>query len=100
MIRPRCRRPYPRRQGSIAEHTMPLRLPALAEHRGGAPVAVVDKVAEKRGTRKVATAYLAFLYAPQAQEIVAKHGFRPRDEEVLHKFAGRFPAIKTVRVED
>ena len=64
------------------------------------PVAVVDKVADKRGTRKVATAYLTFLYAPQAQEIMAKHGFRPRDEEVLHKFAGRFPAIKTFRVED
>jgi sulfate/thiosulfate transport system substrate-binding protein len=63
------------------------------------PVAVVDKVVDKRGTRKVATAYLEFLFSPQAQEIIAKHAFRPRDEAVLHKFAGRFPAIKTFTVE-
>jgi sulfate/thiosulfate transport system substrate-binding protein len=63
------------------------------------PVAVVDKVVDRRGSRVVATAYLEFLFSPQGQEIVAKHAFRPRDEAVLQRFAGRFPAIKTFSVE-
>jgi len=63
------------------------------------PVAVVDKVADKRGTRNVATAYLEFLFSPAGQEIIAQHGFRPRDPAVAAKFAGRFPAIKTFTVE-
>jgi sulfate/thiosulfate transport system substrate-binding protein len=63
------------------------------------PVAVVDKVVDKKGTRKVATAYLQFLFSPQGQKIIARHAFRPRDETVLHKFADRFPAIKTFSVE-
>ena len=56
-------------------------------------------MADKKGTRKVATAYLEFLFSPQGQEIIAKHAFRPRSEEVLHKYASRFPAIKTFSVE-
>ena len=64
-----------------------------------APVAVVETVVDKKGTRKAATAYLEFLYSPQGQEIIAKHAFRPRDEAVLQKNAGRFPAIKTFSVE-
>ena len=52
---------------------------------------MVEKVVDKKGTRKVATAYLEFLFSPQGQEIIAKHAFRPRDEEVLQKNAGRFP---------
>jgi sulfate/thiosulfate transport system substrate-binding protein len=64
-----------------------------------APVAVVEKVADRRGTRKLATAYLEFLFSPEAQEIIARHAFRPRDEQVLQRFAGRFPAIKTFSVE-
>src|SRR5262245_11253768 len=63
------------------------------------PVAVVDKVVDRRGTRKAATAYLEFLFSPRGQEIIAKHAFRPRDEKVLQQFAGRFPAIKTFSVE-
>jgi sulfate transport system substrate-binding protein len=63
------------------------------------PVAVVDKVVDKRGSRKLATAYLQFLFSPQGQEIIAKHAFRPRDEAVLQRFAGRFPAMKTFSVE-
>jgi sulfate transport system substrate-binding protein len=39
------------------------------------------------------------LYSPEGQEIIARHGFRPRDEKVLQKSAGRFPAIKTFDVE-
>jgi sulfate transport system substrate-binding protein len=64
-----------------------------------APVAVVDKVADKRGTAKLAKAYLDFLFSPQGQEIIARHAFRPRDEAVLQKHAGRFPAVKTFSVE-
>lgn len=64
-----------------------------------APVAVVEKVVEKRGTRNVATAYLNFLFTPQAQEIMARHNFRPRDSAVLKQYANRFPVIKTFTVE-
>ena len=64
-----------------------------------APVAVVEKVVEKRGTRKQAQAYLEFLFAPEGQEIIARHYFRPRDPAVLKKYAARFPAIRTFSVD-
>jgi sulfate/thiosulfate transport system substrate-binding protein len=63
------------------------------------PVAIVEKVVDKRGSRRIATAYLEFLFSPQGQEIIARHAFRPRDAAVLQKYAGRFPAIKTFTVE-
>ncbi len=65
-----------------------------------APVAVVNKVVDKRGTRKAAEAYLNFLFAPEGQEIIARHHFRPRDPAVLKKYANRFPAVKTFTVEE
>lgn len=64
-----------------------------------APVAIVEKVVDKRGTRKQAQAYLEFLFSPEGQEIIAKHHFRPRDPAVLKKYAARFPTIKTFTVE-
>lgn len=64
-----------------------------------APVAVVQKVAAKRGTEKVARAYLDFLYTPAGQEIIAKHDFRPRDPAVLKKHAAKYPNIRTFTVE-
>jgi sulfate/thiosulfate transport system substrate-binding protein len=64
-----------------------------------APVAVNEKVVEKRGTREVAQAYLAFLFSSKGQSIIAKHHLRPRDEAVLKANAGQFPAIKTFDVE-
>ena len=64
-----------------------------------APVAVVQKVAAKRGTEKVAKAYLDFLYTPAGQEIIAKHDFRPRDPAVLKKHAAKYPNIRTFTVE-
>lgn len=64
------------------------------------PVAVVESVVDNRGTRKIAEAYLNFLFAPQAQEIMVKHNFRPSDPSVLSKHAGDFPPIKTFKVED
>ena len=64
------------------------------------PVAVVDKVVDRRGTRKVAEAYLTFLYSPAAQEIAAKHYFRPRSAEVLAKYAKQFPKLNLVTIDD
>ena len=64
------------------------------------PVAVVTTVVEKRKTAEIAKAYLDFLYADEAQRIIAKHNFRPRSEAVLKETASQFPAIKTFTVED
>jgi sulfate transport system substrate-binding protein len=64
------------------------------------PVAIVDKVVDKRGSRKLAEAYLNFLYTPEGQAIIAKHGLRPRDAAVLQANAAKFPAIETFSVEE
>lgn len=64
-----------------------------------APVAIVDKVAAKKGTQKQAKAYLDYLYTEAAQEIIAKHNFRPRHPAIAKKYAKDFPAIKTFTVE-
>jgi len=64
------------------------------------PVSVVDKVVDRRGTRKVAEAYLTFLYTPDAQEIAAKHYFRPRDAAVLAKYGRLFPKLNLVTIDD
>src|SRR6202790_2917159 len=53
------------------------------------PVSVVDQNVDEHGTRKVAEEYLRFLYSPQAQEIAARHFYRPRDESVAHKCANQ-----------
>jgi len=58
------------------------------------PVAVVDKVADKHGTRKVAEAYLNFLYTDEAQELIAKNYYRPAVEKEARKYAAQFPAVK------
>jgi sulfate transport system substrate-binding protein len=63
-------------------------------------VAVVDKVVDKRGTRKTAQAYLEFLYSPEGQELCARHFYRPRDKAVAAKYASQFPAINLVRIDD
>ena len=60
------------------------------------PVAVVDKVALRRGTTDVARAYLEYLYSPVAQEIVAKHYYRPRNPQVAAKYTNVFPKIPTL----
>ncbi|MHA6878827.1 sulfate ABC transporter substrate-binding protein [Ralstonia pseudosolanacearum] len=64
------------------------------------PVAVVDKVADKKGTRKAAEAYLKFLYSPQGQEIGAKHFYRPTDPAVARKHESAFPQVKLVTIDD
>jgi sulfate transport system substrate-binding protein len=64
------------------------------------PVAVVDKVVDKRGTRAVAQAYLDFLYTEAGQEVAAKHFYRPRDEKVAAKYAAQFPAVKLFTIDE
>ena len=63
------------------------------------PVAVVDKVVDKHGTRAIAEAYLTFLYSPEAQEIEAKTHFRPRDPKVLAKYAKDFPQLTLFTID-
>jgi sulfate transport system substrate-binding protein len=64
------------------------------------PVALVDGNADKHGTRKVAEAYLQFLYTEQGQELAAKHYYRPRSAEAFAKYAGQFPKIDLVTIDD
>ena len=64
------------------------------------PVAVVDKVVDAKGTRKQAEAYLNFLYSPEAQEIVAKNSYRPRDAAVAAKYKDTFPKISLFTIDD
>jgi sulfate/thiosulfate-binding protein len=64
------------------------------------PVAVVDKNVDRHGTRKVAEAYLQFLYTPQAQEIEAKDFYRPRDQSILAAHAAQFPKITLYTIDD
>ena len=63
------------------------------------PVAVVDKVVDRHGTRKVAEAYLAYLYSPEGQEIAAKNHYRPVDEATAAKYASLFPKVQLFTVE-
>jgi len=64
------------------------------------PVAVVDKVVDKRGTRKVAEAYLQYLYTEEGQEIAARNFYRPRDPKIVAKYAGQFPRINLFTIDD
>jgi len=63
------------------------------------PVAVVDKVVDRHGTRAVAEAYLRYLYTPEAQEIAAKNFYRPRDADVWKKVAGKFPVLRLFTID-
>jgi sulfate transport system substrate-binding protein len=64
------------------------------------PVSVVDKVVDKRGTRKVAEAYLQYLYSPEAQDIAAKHELRPRDIAIQAKYKNTLPPLKLFTVDE
>jgi sulfate/thiosulfate-binding protein len=64
------------------------------------PVAVVDKVVDKKGTRAVAQAYLEYLYTPEGQEIIARNYYRPRLAAVAGKYASTFPKIKLVTIDE
>jgi sulfate transport system substrate-binding protein len=64
------------------------------------PVSLVDKVADRKGTRAVAAEYLNFLYTPQAQELIGKNFYRPRDAAAAAKYASRFPQIPLVTIDN
>jgi sulfate transport system substrate-binding protein len=62
------------------------------------PVSIVDKVVDRRGTRKAAEAYLQYLYTDAGQEIAARHNLRPRSDKVLARYAKAFPKVATFTV--
>jgi len=64
------------------------------------PVTVVDKYADKHGTRKVAEAYLDYLYTPEGQEIAAKNFYRPTDAKVAAKYAKQFPKLDLITIDE
>jgi sulfate/thiosulfate-binding protein len=64
------------------------------------PVAVVEKVAKKKGNDVVAKAYLEYLYSDEAQEIAAKNFYRPRNEAILKKYESQFSKIKLITIDE
>lgn len=64
------------------------------------PVAVVDRVVDKKGTRALAQAYLEFLYTAEGQELVARHHYRPRDAAAAAKYAGKFAAVRLFTIAE
>ncbi len=65
------------------------------------PVAIVDKNVEKHKTQELAKAYLDYLYTPEAQEVIAKNFYRPKDSQVLAKYASKyFPNIKLFTIDE
>ena len=64
------------------------------------PVALVDKVVDRRGTRAVAQAYLEYLYSQEGEEIAAKHYYRPRLKSVAEKYADRFPKVSLFTIDE
>lgn len=64
------------------------------------PVTVVDKVVDRRGTRKLAEAYLQYLYSDEGQEIAAKNYYRPTNEKIAQKYASQYPKLKLFTVDE
>jgi sulfate transport system substrate-binding protein len=64
------------------------------------PVAVVDRVVDRKGTRRVAEEYLSYLYSPEGQEIAARHYYRPGDPQVAARYAKVFPRLKLFSVDE
>jgi sulfate/thiosulfate-binding protein len=64
------------------------------------PVAIVDKVVDRKGTRDVAKAYLEYLYTPEGQDIAGKNFYRPTDAKVAAKYAKQFPKIEQLKIDD
>jgi len=63
------------------------------------PVTVIDKTVDKRGTRKVAQAYLEYLYSPEGQELAARHFYRPQDAAVAAKYSKQFVKTRLVTID-
>ena len=64
------------------------------------PVAVVDKVVDKRGTRDVAKAYIEYLYSAEGQDLAGKNFYRPTDAKAAAKYAKQFPKIELLKLDD
>ncbi|MGB3488803.1 MAG: sulfate ABC transporter substrate-binding protein [Xanthobacteraceae bacterium] len=64
------------------------------------PVAVVDKVVDKKGTRAVAEAYLKYWYTKEAQDIAGRNYYRPTDPEIAKKYAEAFPKVELFKIDD
>jgi sulfate/thiosulfate transport system substrate-binding protein len=64
------------------------------------PVAVVDKVVDKKGTRAAAESFLRFIYSPAGQEIAASDFYRPRDPQVAAKHSAAFPQVQLLTIDD
>ncbi len=63
------------------------------------PVAIVDKVVDKRGTRALAEAYLNYLYSEQGQRLAGKHFYRPSNEKIAAEYAAQFPPTKLITID-
>ncbi|WP_295557064.1 sulfate ABC transporter substrate-binding protein [uncultured Hyphomicrobium sp.] len=63
-------------------------------------VTVVDKVVDKKGTRKLAEAYLNYLYTPEGQDIAGKHYYRPRDAKAAEKYKAQFSPVKLFTIDE
>ncbi|CAD5106653.1 sulfate ABC transporter substrate-binding protein [Zestomonas carbonaria] len=63
------------------------------------PVTVVDKNVDRKGTRKVAEAYLNYLYSDEGQRLAAKHFYRPRNQEIAKEFSQQFSSLKLVTID-
>lgn len=64
------------------------------------PVSIVDKFVDKHGTRKVATAYLEYLYSPEGQDIAGKNYYRPVDKKIAAKYGKQFAPVKFITVDE
>ncbi|MES2772401.1 MAG: sulfate ABC transporter substrate-binding protein [Pseudomonadota bacterium] len=64
------------------------------------PVAIVDKNVDKHGTRRLAQAYLDYLYTPEGQEIAAKHYYRPRDQNVAQRYASQLGKVRLFNIDE
>jgi sulfate/thiosulfate-binding protein len=64
------------------------------------PVAIVDKVADKKGTREVAEAYLKYWYSKEGQEIAARNSYRPRDPEIAKEYESSFARLDLFTIDD
>ncbi len=63
-------------------------------------VSIVDKNVDKKGTRKIAEAYLNYLYSPEGQDIAGKHYYRPRDEKAAEKYKAQFTPVKLFTIDE
>ncbi len=63
------------------------------------PVAIVDKVVDRKGTRSVAQAYLEYLYSDEGQDLIARNFYRPTEPAAVAKYAAQFPALELVTID-